>query len=312
MIWKNFIDSEIKKLLIAKQNDIQYQNLNSKNLHSIFFKEIAEWLEFKKKIKFEKLLLLLHREIKSSDKKLIRNFISKRLKGLPKDRILGIVSFWNLKIKVNKHTLIPRPETEELARITVEEIKKNREKIELIEIGTGSGCLGLSVIKNIPQNPLTILTDIDSKALFLAQKNSIYNKLKSKKIKFLKSNLLSFIKKEKSIIGSRKELFILANLPYISKKEYTKLSLEVILHEPKKALIGGEKGDEIISRLINQITDWILKKNPSKKITVFIEASPSTIPAIKKHAQKKKLFPIVETMTDLSGKKRFFKLKTMG
>lgn len=311
MTWRDFINQEIEKLTMAKGQDPQYRGLSQAKLFSLFFNEIAEWLEFSKKIKLEELLFLLNEKIKAPDRRRIANFTLKRLEGTPKTRLIGTVSFWNLKIRINGNTLIPRPETEELARMAVQEIRKTANPVEMIEIGTGSGCLGLSVLKNIKRNIPATLSDIDGKAIAIAKKNALLNKIDQKRIKFVRSNLLNFIKNQDSIIYSNRELFVLANLPYVSEKEYLKLSPEVASQEPRGALVGGESGAELINELLDQISILILKKNPKKQITVLLEASPSTIPLIIKYLHRKKYPWLEKEGNDLSGKKRFLQLRSL-
>ncbi len=310
MIWKEFIDAEIRKLIEKKKKDPQYSKLSLEDLKKLFLREIARWLEFKRGVRFEEFLILQKETINKAEKNLISRFILKRLSGLPLAYILGEVDFSNLKIKVNKHTLIPRPETEELADLVTDYIRQYSKPIDLIEIGTGSGCLGLSIIKKINKKASVCLVDISKPALRIAKLNSEINKIDSQNLKFIQSNLLNFLKQEKSIIDSKKRLIIAANLPYISEKEYQSLSLEVKNNEPKKALAGGKKGSELINKLIDQVFELIIKKNPKKEISIFIEASPTTIPDIKQHIKDKKYPLHTEEIKDCSGKIRFLELNT--
>lgn len=120
------------------------------------------------------------------------------------------------------------------------------------DIGTGSGCIAIALAKNLPKAKIWA-SDISKKALFVARANAKKHGV-SKRIKFIRSDLLSEIPKDVRFD------IIAANLPYLSKKEYQRVSLDIKKHEPKSALIAGSQGNVIYKKLIRQAPGY-LKKN---------------------------------------------------
>ncbi len=156
--------------------------------------------------------------------------ITKIIKGKAPQYIIGEVNFYGYQFKINKHVLIPRFETEELVFYTLyylKQLKNNKPKI--IDIGTGSGVIGITLKKEIPQVEVT-LTDISRKALLLAKNNA--KRLKTK-VTIIKSNLF-----EK--INDKYDLLI-SNPPYLKNKKQA-LDLIVKNNEPHLALYGGNDG----------------------------------------------------------------------
>ena len=208
----------------------------------------------------------------------------KRLNFLPIAYILGYKEFYGLSFKVNKDTLVPRPESELIVEMALSLINKNT---TLIDLGTGSGCLIISILKNLKIKPKkSIAVDISTKALKIAKYNSQKNKIKN--IEFKKSNLLKNIKLPNG------EIIILANLPYLKTKQMKEPSIK---HEPKQALVAGNDGLKYYKELSKQL------KNAKQKITLLCEINPE---------QKlgfKKIFPKAEFKKDLSKKTRLAIIK---
>lgn len=224
---------------------------------------------------------------KSQFKKFTR-FEKKILLGVPYQYVIGQASFYGYDFRVNKNVLIPRPETELMVERALDFISKNKkDDLKIVDIGTGSGCIIISLLMEIEklfeiQNSKFVIhpyaTDLSSKALVVAKKNAKIHDVTQ--IKFLKSDLL--INKK---LPAKFDL-ILANLPYLSPdyldylpKEETKK----MIHEPKLALDGGEDGFEIIEKLIRKLPERlaveglaILEIDPShaKKIPSLRKAYP--------------------------------------
>ncbi len=230
--------------------------------------------------------ILSHDEILLTNKQYISfsKLIAQRAKFLPVAYILGYKEFFGLKFKVTKDTLVPRPESELLVE---EAIKIANNQSVIIDIGTGSGCLIISVIKNT--NTKGVAIDISSKALAIAKQNAKNHGL-NKKIKFIKSNLLSNLK-----ISKNKNLIILANLPYLNKLEMKEKSIS---REPKNALYGGTDGLLYYKKLAKQLKDY-------SNYTLLCEINPGQKNGFKK------IFPKSTFMTDFSGKIRLGIIKTV-
>jgi len=169
---------------------------------------------------------------------------------MPVEYIVGFVKFFNQYFIVNKNVLIPRIETEELVDRIVREYK-DKKIVHFLEVGTGSGAIGISIFQKLFDLGITIscvLSDISSEALSVAQKNIDNLVEKKDSIKLVESDLLSNI-------DSLEFDFCVANLPYIPSSRINQLSASVKDFEPLLALDGGEDGLMLIKKLINELTE---------------------------------------------------------
>jgi release factor glutamine methyltransferase len=216
------------------------------------------------------------KEISREDEKEIIKLASKRAKGQPLAYILGKKCFYNLDFKVNNKVLIPRGETE----LVVDEVlelknKLSNSKINIIDVGTGSGCIIIS-LRNIlkeTENFKYFGVDKYKKALKVAQENSEKNNFKD--ISFIKSDLLKYFSKNKDKI--RKNNIIVANLPYLTKAQY-RVS-DSIKKEPKEALISKKGGLAHYEKLFNQLKK--IKKVSKGNFYLMCEIDSSQSGAIK-------------------------------
>tara|TARA_B100001027_G_scaffold213042_1_gene183176 strand:+ start:771 stop:1622 length:852 start_codon:yes stop_codon:yes gene_type:complete len=197
----------------------------------------------------EKLLINLDKKL---EKKIFKNYkylINRRKKNEPMAQIFENKEFWKYNFFVNRNVLIPRPETE----LIVEEVLKltnyNSSK-HILDIGTGSGCIIISILKNRPFFHATAL-DISSKAIKIAVFNAKMHHLENK-IKFINIDVDKF--------NLNKYDFIVSNPPYIKKLELMRLSSNVRLYEPKIALEAGIDGFKEIKKIILK-SKKLLKKN---------------------------------------------------
>ncbi len=195
-------------------------------------------------------------EISKNKCSIFFDLVKRRKKGEPIAYIVGYKEFYGLEFKVNKNVLIPRPETEELVKMIIKRIKTDEriKQIRIIDVGTGSGNVGISLINRIVVRNLNkkikfciVLSDISLKALEVAKKNykALIKNTNNVDVKFVKSGLL------KEVAG--KFDIIVSNLPYIPTEEIHLLDKSVKGFEPRKALDGGEGGMDLIRDLINQI-----------------------------------------------------------
>ncbi len=219
--------------------------------------------------------------------------------------ILGHKEFYGLDFKVNKNTLIPRPETE----LLVEEILKLKPKDKnIIDIGTGSGNIIISLAKNIKNNNTFWGVDISPKALSVARYNAKKNKAE-KRIKFIKSDLLNFILKSKNHKLKTKELIIVANLPYLSQKIYSSAMPDVKNYEPKSALLSGPDGLNHYKKLLRQIRS-LKKSYPALDVSCYMEISPEQKTILEKIIKNLFLSSKMEFKKDLARKWRLAIMKT--
>lgn len=156
--------------------------------------------------------------------------ISRLNQGEPIDYILGYTYFYGFKIWVDQNTLIPRPETEELVELIINE-NKHRDSLHILDIGTGSGCIALALKSQLANNSLTAI-DVSTSALDLARKNAEFHDLN---IDFIPIDVLN--EDEWSKLGQYD--IIVSNPPYIPQKEKKDMISSVIDYEPHLALFVG-------------------------------------------------------------------------
>lgn len=174
--------------------------------------------------------------------------IKRRIKREPVAYIIGKKEFWSENFLVNRATLVPRPETELLIYKAINFFKGK--KINILDIGTGSGCVLLSVLKELSLSR-GIGIDISAKAIEMAKINSSKLNLSSRtKFKVIDLNKFNMGKYD----------LIVSNPPYIPKKDIKNLSKDIIHYEPIKALDGGIDGLDLIKKVIYK-SSLLLKKN---------------------------------------------------
>ncbi|MBI2989930.1 MAG: peptide chain release factor N(5)-glutamine methyltransferase [Candidatus Magasanikbacteria bacterium] len=244
--------------------------------------------------------------------------VSKRMHGLPLAYITGYKTFFGLNFVVNKYTLIPRPETELLVEETLNIIKTESKNIPkkntlLIDIGTGSGCIPISILESISktlgnsennQRIATIATDISGKALKIAKKNQ---KKHATKIKFIKQNLLPPASVLVSYLKKTDLILITANLPYLSEEQWN--SESSIKYEPKAALVAPDQGLGLYKNLFRQIVDVIQKDETElkqKKIYILCEIGPCQSARLTTYIKKIIKNADIKIKKDLSGLERCF------
>ena len=188
--------------------------------------------------KREEILINLDQEVDKKNVSIFNGFLQRRLKNEPIAYIIGEKEFWSKKFIVNNNTLIPRPETELLVDKLIR-IYKGK-KINILDIGTGSGCIILSLLNNLKQSYGTGI-DISKKALLVAKKNAIKHRLLN--------NVKFFLKSPENIFSKKFDL-IVSNPPYIERKEIKNLNEDIKRFEPIMALDGGNDGLDLIKKVI--------------------------------------------------------------
>ena len=199
---------------------------------------------------------------KKLDKKnliLFNNLVYERAKGKPVAYIIGKKSFWKYDFHINEGVLIPRPDTEIIIEETLK-ITKNKINLNILDIGVGSGCILLSILKE-KESFFGTGIDLSSKCLKNTQINA--NKLNvNNRIKLFKSNVDNFN------IG--KYDLIISNPPYIKKLDLKYLEKDVYNFEPRLALDGGLDGTSKISKVIKKSSE-LIKKNGKLVIEIAFD-----------------------------------------
>ncbi len=176
----------------------------------------------------------------------VKDYIKRLVNNEPLQYILGKTKFYDLEFKVDKSVLIPRPETEELVDLIIKE-NKDKKEINILDIGTGSGCIAISLAKNLPQSKVFAI-DISEDAIKIAKHNTRINKIDN--IEIHKLDILTKIPKTKFDI-------IVSNPPYISTEEFEKLDKNVKEFEPEVALTDFGDGLTFYRRYYEVFSDML-------------------------------------------------------
>lgn len=185
-------------------------------------------------------------ELTASEAKAYDAAVQKRASGIPLQYITGHQEFWGLDFMVSPAVLIPRPETEHLVESALELMRESGvEKLRIVDVGAGSGCVILSVAHEIASAEFHAI-DISPEALAIAKENAECLHL-TERVTFHHGDLLTnFLAAPDSFD------FVLSNPPYVGLSEADKVQREVREHEPRVAVFGGERGLDIYERLIPQ------------------------------------------------------------
>lgn len=186
----------------------------------------------------------LNKELSNDEYNLFLSMIKDRINGRPVAYIVGNREFMGLDFFVKEGVLIPRPDTEVLVEEIIE-LCKNKDEVEILDIGTGSGAITVSLAKYIEKSTIKSL-DISDIPLEVGKKNAMNNDVDNK-IEFIKSDLFSSIK-DKNI----KFDVIVSNPPYIPKKDMDTLHTQVKDYEPYNALEGGIDGLDFYRDITDQ------------------------------------------------------------
>ena len=188
--------------------------------------------------------------LSQDEKKKFEELIRLRAQGMPLQYITGCQEFMSLEFLVNSHVLIPRQETEILVDTLINYISNlnKPDYINILEIGTGSGCIAISFAYYI-KNCFITAVDISKNAINMAELNAVLNGVNNR-INFVLSDLFENI-------GNNKYDIIVSNPPYISKKEIENLHIEVKDYEPILALDGGIDGLDFYRTIIGKAPNYL-------------------------------------------------------
>lgn len=188
-----------------------------------------------------------------------------RLKaGEPLDFIIGFREFLDCKIDLSKKPLIPRDETEFWVEQAIEDMK-GKKNLHVLDIFSGSGCMGVAVLKHIP-SATVVFAEKDKEALGQIKINAKLNKLPKTKYIIVESDVFRGLKSflySQEYENDFKFDYILANPPYIPRKRKDKIQKSVIEHEPEISLFGGEDGLLYIEEFLSKAQQFL---NPGGKI----------------------------------------------
>jgi release factor glutamine methyltransferase len=185
--------------------------------------------------------------VNEKDETALKELVLRRARREPLQHLIGAWEFWGRSFKVNSDVLIPRPETEFLieSALAFRGLLKEQEAPTAVDIGTGSGCLAITLAKEIPEARI-YASDLSSEALSMAEENAKMHGV-SDRIRFLKGDLYEPIKQQG--LAGRVNLLV-SNPPYIPGAVLMELEPEVRDHEPRIALDGGLDGLLFYRRLL--------------------------------------------------------------
>ena len=230
-------------------------------------------------------------DLTSKEYKRYMKLISKRCKHIPLDKIVGYVDFYNLNIPYNKNVLSPRNETELLAERVIKDIAKVKDKnLKVLDLCTGSGCLGLSIARETSVS--VTMSDISKKAIKFAKFNQKYNYVTGD-IAYVLSDLFDNIIDKYDII--------VCNPPYIKTSDLEMLEIEVRDFDPILALDGGKDGLDFYRRIVKIAPQFLNTKNGLG--VIYFEIGVGQSDSICKMLQKD--FTDIQIIKDYSGIDRF-------
>jgi len=220
-----------------------------------------------------------------------RELLRRRGNHEPVQYILGETEFYSLKLRVSPATLIPRPETEILVDRAIELCRKYfdaTERIEMLDIGTGSGNIAIALAKNIERCFITAI-DVQEETLRVARQNAEYHQV-ADQIEFLKQDIFA-----ENFSLSRRYDVIVSNPPYVSAEEFEQLPREIKDFEPVIALDGGTDGLTFFHR-IAAIAASLFRPNG----ILLVEIGSAQSAGVKQLLEKSDAFSQVEIVEDLN------------
>lgn len=239
---------------LAQRFDTTLKSIYPKEeINALFFLAISHYL------KVSRGAYTLHKENDISESDLVRlnALLTELKKGIPVQYVIGETVFFGLPFKVNPSVLIPRPETEELVDWVLNELQKSADEnssinLNLLDIGTGSGCIAISIKKNRPEIAVSAI-DISTASLQTAQGNALLNNVN---INFIEQDILHTSIDE----GSIEYQVIVSNPPYITMREKADMHQNVVGYEPHQALFVSDENplvfyEAIANFALNHLTE---------------------------------------------------------
>lgn len=243
-------------------------------------------------------LLCKDKELSEKEKSQIHNIVERLTKHEPIQYIFGKTDFYGFEFEVNPSVLIPRPETEELVELIVRDYPKRKE-LEILDVGTGSGCIAITLKKLLNKSQVYAL-DVSEEALKTAKRNAIRNRAP---ITFFQKDILTPSETADSI----EEEFdiIVSNPPYIMEKEKADMEANVLDYEPSLALFVPDDNPLLYYHRITLFAEQKLKKKGYLYFEINSQMGEQVVSMLRMME-----FKSIELIQDLSGKDRFVKTQT--
>ena len=246
---------------------------------------LTEALGFKNRVD---LYLKFEQPLKDEELNKSRDFVRRRVQGEPVAYIIGKKEFFGHTFQVNETVLIPRPETEILVETVIHWLQKNAfEKPRILDLGTGSGCIGLSLLKKFPEATL-VAVDKSIEAVETARANAENLKI-AERAEWIVSDVLNLN------FDSRSFDVIVANPPYIAEDD-SQVQLEVKMFEPHEALFSEDDGFFALKKWSEKSVSWLKPRS-----LLGFEMGAGQGPVLKEHFTSLKIFDTVKVIKDLAG-----------
>tara|TARA_B100000959_G_scaffold86388_1_gene91750 strand:+ start:222 stop:1055 length:834 start_codon:yes stop_codon:yes gene_type:complete len=216
---------------------------NKDEARSLYYMLCEEYLALSK----SKLIIAEDMDLSVEKNNHLYNCLERLKKHEPIQYVLGKTLFMGMNFKVNPSVLIPRPETEELVRLM---LKEDLDGKEILDIGTGSGCIAISLAKNLPNAKVTSL-DISEEALEVARENA---KINNVEINFINADIFDYQ-------SNKKYDAIVSNPPYVTESEKSYMKRNIVEYEPKQALFVTDNNPLLYYKAILNFSKTSLNKN---------------------------------------------------
>ncbi|MBT8317301.1 MAG: peptide chain release factor N(5)-glutamine methyltransferase, partial [Lutibacter sp.] len=250
-------------------------------------------IQFKLNLSRVELALQPSLELNTSELDFFQQALTDLKKQIPIQYITGETEFYGLHFNVNSNVLIPRPETEELIDWIIKDYKKT-ENIKILDIGTGSGCIAISLAKNLPNAKIYAL-DISSEALKTAELNAEMNQVE---IQFIEADILTL-----NDVSNKFDI-IVSNPPYVREMEKDKMHNNVLKNEPYRALFVPDEDPLLFYRPIAKLA----KNSLTTKGLLYLEINQFLGEAVKELLEESG-FSEIELRKDIFGNHRMIRAK---
>jgi release factor glutamine methyltransferase len=273
---------EAKKTLAVKLTEL-YDHREATNIADMVIEKITGLTKTQR-------LISKRLELSVEEQELIENFTAELLTSKPVQYVLHEAWFGGLKFYVDENVLIPRPETEELVNAVIK--SSSNKNYSILDIGTGSGCIAITLSKKLPTSNVYAL-DISDKSIFIAKENADKNKVE---VNFIQADILDFDASIKLPVFD----ILVSNPPYIKQSESEAMSRNVLKYEPHLALFVADEDPLLFYRAIADFALQHLKRNSGQLFFEINETMGNEVSAL----LKEKGFSEVSVQKDLQGKDR--------
>ncbi|PKQ62562.1 protein-(glutamine-N5) methyltransferase, release factor-specific [Labilibaculum filiforme] len=272
------------------QSTINYIKKELQNIYPVQETESMAYILLEFVLKYSRTQIQMNKteSITKDNFDIIDTYIQQLKTNKPIQYILGETEFYDLTFKVNEHTLIPRPETEELVHAIINENQQNG--LSILDIGTGSGCIPISLAKNL-KNAHISSADISIGAIIKAKENATLHKID---VTFFHRDILNW----KNFDWDNFDI-IVSNPPYVTEAEKSKMEKNVLDYEPASALFVSDNDPLLFYRTITELALQHLKKDGKLYFEINESLGKEMVTLLEKYE-----FKNIQLRMDINGKNR--------